>query len=143
MIGLDTNLLVRYLTHDDAAQTAVVTKLMASLSSDSQAYVSLVVLVELIWVLEGLYHFKKSEVEGVVASLVRSREISLERRDVVEQALRRFKVSNADFADCLIERIGNAAECEHTVTFDRKAVGAGMRLLKDSDALTATWIGTR
>jgi predicted nucleic-acid-binding protein len=48
MIGLDTNILVRYITHDDAAQTAVVMKLMASLSSESLGYISLVVLVELL-----------------------------------------------------------------------------------------------
>jgi len=128
MIGLDTNILVRYLTHDDAAQTAVVTKLMASLSSDSPAYVSLVVLIELIWVLEAFYHFKKKEVEDVVESLLRSREILLERPDLVEQAVRKFKVGNADFADCIIERAAHAAGCEYTLTFDRKAVSAGMEL---------------
>lgn len=81
--------------------------------------------------MEGVYHFKKNEVEDVVENLLRGREISLERRDIVEQALRTFKASRSDFADCLIERIGHAAECECTVTFDRKAVGAGMKLLKD------------
>ena len=128
MIGLDTNILVRYLTHDDAAQTAVVTKLMASLSSDSPAYVSLVVLIELIWVLEAFYHFKKKEVEDVVESLLRSREIVLERPDLVEQAVRKFKVGNADLADCVIERAAHAAGCDYTLTFDQKAVSAGMKL---------------
>ena len=128
MIGLDTNILVRYLTHDDAAQTAVVTKLMASLSSDSPAYVSLVVLIELIWVLEAFYHFKKKEVEDVVESLLRSREILLERPDLVEQAVRKFKVGNADLAGCVIERAAHAAGCDYTLTFDQKAVSAGMKL---------------
>jgi predicted nucleic-acid-binding protein len=130
MIGLDTNILVRYITHDDAAQTAVVMKLMASLSSESLGYVSLVILVELIWVLEGFFDFKKKEVEDVVESLLRGREILLERPDLVEQAVRKFKSGNADLADCIIERAAHVAGCDYTVTFDRKAAGAGMQLLK-------------
>jgi predicted nucleic-acid-binding protein len=128
MIGLDTNILVRYITHDDDAQTAVVRKLVASLSSDSPGYVSLVVLVELIWVLEDCFDFKKKEVEDVVESLQRGREILLERPDLVEQAVRKFKSGNADLADCIIERAAHAAGCEYTLTFDRKALTAGMKL---------------
>jgi len=129
MIGLDTNILVRYITHDDATQTAIVTKLMASLSSES-GYVSLVVLVELIWVLEGFFDFRKKEIEDVVESLLRAREIVLERPDLVEQAVRKFKSGNPDFADCIIERAAHAAGCEYAVTLDPKAVAAGMRLPK-------------
>ncbi|HTA23786.1 MAG TPA: type II toxin-antitoxin system VapC family toxin [Terriglobales bacterium] len=128
MIGLDTNILVRYITHDDAAQTAIVMKLMASLSSESLGYVSLVVLVELIWVLEDFFDFSKKEVEDVVESLLRGREILFERPDLVEQAVRKFKSGNADFADCIIERAAHAAGSEYTLTFDRKALSAGMKL---------------
>lgn len=128
MIGLDTNVLVRFITHDDPSQTAIVMRVMASLSSDSPGFVSLVVLVELIWVLEAFYHFKKKEVEDVVESLLRGREILLERPEIVEQAVRSFKASNADFADCIIERAAHAAGCDDTLTFDRKAVSTGMKL---------------
>ena len=130
MIGLDTNILVRYITHDDAAQTAIATKLMASLSSESLGYVSLVVLVELIWVLEDFFDFSKKEVEDVVESLLRGREIFLERPDLVEQAIRKFKSGNADLADCIIERAAHAAGCDYILTFDRKAVSGGMRMLQ-------------
>ena len=59
-----------------------------------------------------------------------TRELVVERADVIWQALRRFSDSKADFADCLIERCANAAECEYTVTFDQKAAKtAGMRHL--------------
>jgi predicted nucleic-acid-binding protein len=55
----------------------------------------------------------------------------VERSEIVWQALRKFNVSRADFADCLIERCGHAAECKNTVTFDQNAAaGAGMRLLR-------------
>ena len=61
---------------------------------------------------------------------MRSKELVLERAEIVWQALRKCNPSRADLGDCLIERCGHAAECKHTVTFDRNAAtGAGMHLL--------------
>jgi predicted nucleic-acid-binding protein len=131
MTGLDTNILVRYLTEDDPAQTIAAGQVMDSFSPDSPGFVSLIVLAELVWVLESFYHFTKKEIEHVLETLLRSEELILERADIVSQALRIFRVSRADFADCLIERCGHAADCERTVTFDQKAAaGTGMRLLR-------------
>ena len=129
MIGLDTNVVVRYIIHDDPAEAPAAVKLIDSLSSDLPGFLSLIVIVELVWVLELSYRFKKSEIEQVLITLLRSKELVVERAEIVAQALRKFSASRADFADCLIERCGRAAECEYTVTFDRNAVGAGMRLL--------------
>lgn len=131
MIGLDTNVVVRYLTHDDAAQAAAAVKLIDSLSQDSPGFLSLIVIAELVWVLEVSYRFKKNEIESVLEALLRSKELVLERADVVAQALRKFSASRADFVDCLIERSGHAAECDYTVTFDQKAASAAaMKLLR-------------
>jgi predicted nucleic-acid-binding protein len=130
MIGLDTNILVRFLTHDDPAQTPAAIKLMSSLSAVSPAFVSLVVLAELTWVLRSLYNFEKSEVELVIENLLRSNALVIERSEIVWQALRKFKTSNAGFSDCLIERSGDAAECLYTFTFDKRAATTGMRLLE-------------
>ena len=131
MIGLDTNIVVRYLTLDDAAQTAAAVRLIDSLSSDSPGFLSLIVIVELVWVLEVSYRFKKDEIEQVLETLLRSKELVIERGEIVSQALRKFSASRADFADCLIERSGHAAECEYTVTFDQNAASAaGMKLLR-------------
>jgi predicted nucleic-acid-binding protein len=131
MIGLDTNIVVRYLTHDHTAQTAAAVRLIDSLSSDSPGFLSLIVIVELVWVLEVSYRFKKKEIEQVVDTLLQSKELVVERADIVSQALRKFSASRADFADCLIERSAHAAECQYVVTFDRNAAaGAGMRLLR-------------
>ncbi len=129
-IGLDTNVIVRYLTHDDPSQTAAAARLIDSLSSDSPGFLSLIVIAELVWVLEVSYRFKKNEIEHVLETLLRSKELVVERAEIVLQALRKFSISQADFADCLIERSGHAAECQYTVTFDRNAAkGAGMKLL--------------
>jgi predicted nucleic-acid-binding protein len=129
MIGLDTNILVRYVTQDDAAQFAAAAKIMDSLSSESPGFLSLVVIAELVWVLQFSYHFKKHEIEHVGETLLRSKELFVERAEIVSQALRKFRVSRANFADCLIERCGHAAECQYVLTFDKNAAGAGMRLL--------------
>jgi predicted nucleic-acid-binding protein len=130
MIGLDTNVIVRYLTHDDAAQTASAVRVIDSLSHDSPGFLSLIVVVELVWVLELSYRFKKNEIEHVLDTLLRSQELVVERAEIVAQALRKFSGSRADFADCLIERCGHAAECQYTVTFDHKATATGMKVLR-------------
>jgi predicted nucleic-acid-binding protein len=130
-IGLDTNVIVRYLTHDEPTQTVAAVRLMDSLSSDSPGFLSLIVIAELVWVLEGSYRFKKNEIEQVLETLLRSKELAVERAEIVMQALRKFNAGDADFADCLIERCSHAAECQYTVTFDRNAAkGAGMKLLR-------------
>jgi predicted nucleic-acid-binding protein len=131
MIGLDTNIVVRYLTHDDAAQTATAVRLVDSLSQDSPGFLSLIVIVELVWVLEVSYRFKKNEIEHVLETLLRSKELAIERAEIVWQALRKFSASRADFAACLIERCGHAAECQYTASFDQNAASAAeMKLLR-------------
>jgi predicted nucleic-acid-binding protein len=130
MIGLDTNIVVRYLTHDDAAQTAAAVNVIDSLSQDSPGFLSLIVIAELVLVLEFSYRFKKNEIEHVLHTLLRSQELVVERAEIVAQALRKFGASRADFADCLIERCGHAAECQYTATFDHNAAATGMKLLR-------------
>jgi predicted nucleic-acid-binding protein len=129
MIGLDTNILVRFIAQDHPAQTAAATKLIDSLSSDVPGYLSLVVIAELIWVLKISYRFDKPEIEKVIDRLLRSRELVLEHKEAVAQALTRFRASRAEFADCLIERCGRDAGCRHVLTFDRRAATSGMQLL--------------
>ncbi|HKC71042.1 MAG TPA: type II toxin-antitoxin system VapC family toxin, partial [Terriglobales bacterium] len=130
MIGLDTNVLVRYLAKDDPQQTAHAVKLMRSLSENEPGFVSLVVIAELNWVLETCYRFDKLELVDVLDTLLASKEVILERPEIVSQAVRQFASGGADLADYLIERGGHSAGCSHTFTFDQKAAAsAGMRLL--------------
>lgn len=130
MIGLDTNVLVRYVAQDDPKQSAIASEVIESLTASSPGYIALVSVVELVWVLQSSYQSSKSEIIVVLETLLRTRELTLENAETVWQALRRFSESNADFADCLIERSANAAGCDHTVTFDSKAAKtAGMQRL--------------
>ncbi len=129
MIGLDTNVLVRFIVSDDVAQSAVATKIIESLSAESPGFIPLVVVAELVWVLQFSYECDKTEIVTVLERLLRSSELLVEDADIVDQALREYRTSRADFADCLIERCAHAAGCQHTLTFDKRAAGGGMRLI--------------
>ena len=131
MIGLDTNVLARYIAQDDASQTATAAKVIESLSSESPGFVPVVVIAELVWVLQFSYRFNRLEIAEVIEKLLRSAELLIENAEIVAQALREFRRSRADFADCLIERCAHAAGCQHTVTFDMRAATLGdMRLIQ-------------
>ena len=129
MIGLDTNVLVRYTTQDHPAQSAAAARVMDSLSSDLPGFLSLLVIAEVVWVLQFSYRLKRDEIEHFVEGLLRSKELVLERAEIVSQALRKFRASRANFADCLIDRCSHAAECEYVLTFNKDAAAMGMRLL--------------
>jgi predicted nucleic-acid-binding protein len=131
VIGLDTNVLVRYLTQDEPKQAKVATRLIEeTLSPSLPGFVSQISLVELVWVLESGYRCDRQEVASILERLLRSKSLVIERGDIVWQALRTFAAGSADIADCMIERIGHENECETTVTFDRAASrSTGMRLL--------------
>jgi predicted nucleic-acid-binding protein len=101
------------------------------LSPDEPGFLATTAIIELVWVLESSYHFKKDESVQVLDNLLRSKELVIERAEIVSQALTVFRSSRADFTDCLIERSGHAAECQYTATFDKRAAaGAGMRMIK-------------
>lgn len=130
MIGLDTNVLVRYIMQDDTAQAASASKLIESLTADEPGWVAVVSIVELVWVLGSSYQLNHSQIAGTLDALLRTKELVVERAEVIWKALRVYAGSKSDFADCLIERCAAAAGCERTMTFDHGAVKhAGMQLL--------------
>ncbi len=130
MIGLDTNVLVRYIMQDDARQSPKATRLIESLTGEQPGFVPLVSIVELVWVLSSSYGLNRAQVVEALDLLLRSKEIVVDRADLVLQAQRRFAIGGADFADCLIERIAQAKGCQATMTFDAGAVkAAGMTLV--------------
>lgn len=130
MIGLDTNVLVRYIAQDDAKQSPKATRLIESLTPDEPGYVSLVSVVELVWVLNGCYSLGKEEMCVVLETLLRTKEIIVANTDIVWKTVRLFKAGKADFADCLITLSAQEAGCSFIATFDRDAVKySGMRLI--------------
>ena len=121
MIGLDTNVLVRLLTGDDAVQrSAAKAFIKRTCSADNPAFINRIVLVETIWVLESVYHYSREEIAGAVDILLRMVRVLTEDSDLVRVALSAYR-RGADFADALIADTNVAAGCTKTVTFDRKA----------------------
>jgi len=130
MIGLDTNVLVRYIMQDDPKQARLATKLVESLTPDAPGFVSVVTVVELAWVLSSCFELSRADIARALETLMRTKELVVERIDVVWRALRIFRGGSADLADCLIERSAAAAGCDRTMTFDRDAAKhGGMTLL--------------
>jgi len=130
MIGLDTNVLARYIMQDDAKQSPLANRLVESLSAQAPGFVPLVAVVELAWVLSSAYELDRAQLVEAFEALLRTKEIIVDRAETVWKALRVFQSANADFADCLIERSASAAGCERTMTFDRGAAkGSGMTLV--------------
>jgi predicted nucleic-acid-binding protein len=130
MIGIDTNILARFLAQDDAEQSQRADFLLQTLSQQDPGFVSLVSLIELVWVMRSRYRLSKSELIRSLEQLLNSPELVIENQPAVAQAIDRFGAARTDLADCLIERSGHLAGCRHTVTFDVNAAKtSGMKLL--------------
>lgn len=130
MIGLDTNVLVRYFAQDDALQSPKATRLIESLSDDTPGFVSLVTLIELVWVMQVAYKTKKPNVVQILSLLLQTKEFVVQDAETALQALAAFRDSEAGFSDCIIERAGHKNGCKYTATFDIDAAAtSGMRLI--------------
>ncbi len=122
MIGLDTNVLVRYVVQDDPEQSEAASRLIeGQCTRDSPGYVSTLVLAELVWVLRGAYRYDKLIVVSVLRQVLQTVELSVEDPTLAWAALSDFESGDADFADCLIGHGNYDAGCSCTYTFDRKA----------------------
>ena len=131
MIGLDTNVLVRYIMQDDPKQSAKATKLVESLTGEEPGFVPLVSVVELVWVLSSCYDLTREQLTQALEALLRAKQLVVDQADQVARALRAFAAGTADFADCLIERTASSAGCAKTMTFDLAASKtAGMTLIQ-------------
>ncbi len=125
MIALDTNVVVRYLTHDDPEQAQI-----ASLEIDRGAkagtpfFLCSIVMCELVWVLSGAYSFHRSDIADTVEKMLRTAQFRFESKDQLWQALADYRKGRAGFADYLIGRLAKAAGCEETLSFDRSLASA-------------------
>ncbi len=123
MLGLDTNVLVRYLVRDDQLQFEKARRLIKRESSKGEpVLVSLLVLLETEWVLRSRYEFSKAEILSTFSALLDVADLGFEDEPSVEQALYSWKDSVADFSDCLIEARNLHLGCQVTATFDWKAL---------------------
>ena len=124
MIGLDTNILIRYIVRDDPAQAQKATELIEiKCTADDPGFVNLVVLCEISWVLARGYGYDRKTVADVIRSLLASVELEIEESETAWHALSAFERNQADFADFIIGAHNRTQHAAPTYTFDRRAAG--------------------
>ena len=129
MIGIDTNVIVRYLVQDEPDQSAMASSVIDALTENDPGFLSLVTVVELYWVLRRAYKVSSSRCTELINGLLDSRELRVDQYSIVRAALTACR-GGPDFADAVIVELGRVAGCEHTVTFDQRAAqDNGMRFL--------------
>jgi predicted nucleic-acid-binding protein len=125
--GLDTNVLLRYLTYDDPVQSPAAARLFEQAEAAGERFhVTTTVLCELIWTLRGrLYRQTRADAADLVDALLETALFEVQERDLVRRALADFRTGSGDFADYLIGWQNQAAGCRSTVTFDRDLADCG------------------
>jgi predicted nucleic-acid-binding protein len=122
MIGLDTNILVRYLTQDDPVQSAKAAEILERLLTEKNpGFVSVVAMVETVWVLDRAYFLTAQEIAAAIERLLQVEVLAIENEQEVFTAMVALKQGRGSFADALIAELGARVGCTRTLTFDRKA----------------------
>jgi predicted nucleic-acid-binding protein len=122
MIGVDTNILVRYVLDDDPVWSPAAVKFIdETLSSDNVGFVNVVTLAEFAWTLKREASFNREALAIVIESFLQSDKIVLGHADIVHKALVRFKTGNSGFADCLIAELNLGSGAAPTMTIDKRA----------------------
>lgn len=131
MLALDTNVLVRYLAQDDARQSALASRLLEErLSATERGFVSLVTLLETVWVMESRYGATAEAVAGIVADLLDTPTLEVQDAPAVRHAMQLYGRGGVDLHDCLIVALAEGRKAR-VVTFDVKAARKlGMELLR-------------
>jgi predicted nucleic-acid-binding protein len=130
VIGLDTNVLLRFFAQDDPRQSPLADATMASLTEDDPGWVGLATVLEFVWAMDRKMRVAKPIICNALERLLLLESIVLEQDAIVASAVRQFRLTRADFADCLIAASARAAGCSRTVTFDTIAArDAGMELI--------------
>ncbi len=130
MPALDTNVLVRYVVRDDAAQFAAAKRLISRcVAEGSTLFVPVTVVLELEWVLRSSFELGKDDVLKTLSSLFSAAELTFESERALEIALQLFRKGSADFADCLHVALATQAGEQPLRTFDRGAAKVSGALL--------------
>jgi predicted nucleic-acid-binding protein len=131
MIGLDTNVVLRYLAEDDPLQSKAARDLIEGrLTRDEPGHIAAITIAEIAWVLKRLYAGSREEIADAIEGLLAAPTIVVEHRGFVRQAVQDFRESAAEFSDCVIGCVNAGVGCDTTVTFDRAAAKvARFRLL--------------
>jgi predicted nucleic-acid-binding protein len=122
MIGLDTNVLVRYLAQDDPVQSPRATDLIEQrLTEEEPGFISVVAMAEIAWVLERAYGLADRDIAAAIEAILQAELLVVESEQEVFTAMVALKEGRGSFADALIAALGAKAGCFRTLTFDRRA----------------------
>ncbi len=122
MIGLDTNVVIRYLVQDDKKQSAAATRFIEkSLTTEVPGYINQITFCEIVWVLQRCYGVTKLQVRKIAEGLLKTKQFKIQNAELVWRALRAFDANSVDFSDALVGQTNSHNGCTQTVTFDRKA----------------------
>lgn len=132
MIGLDTNVIIRYLTQDNAKQAALANDIIdKQLTEQTPGFITLLSLVEITWILESNYKQSRMDINIVLDKLLSIKQLVVEHNADAQLALKRIQSNpSCDFSDALIAVLSEKSGCTKVYTFDKKAVKIGMELLK-------------
>lgn len=120
MLGLDTNLLIRYLVRDDPVQfRRARAEIEAAANRDEPLLINAVVLCEVVWVLESAYEYSRAEITDALEQILATAQFVIEWGDQARQALQDCRTTKAGFTDAFIGRINSALGAAPTMTFDR------------------------
>jgi predicted nucleic-acid-binding protein len=123
MIGLDTNILVRYVMQDDPIQSATATAWIEErLSPENPGFISVVAIAETVWVLDRTYGVADEGIAAAIERLLQADVLVIENEQQVFAATIVLKENRGSFADALIAALGVKAGCSSTLTFDRGAL---------------------
>ena len=125
MIGLATNLLVRYLAQDDPVQSPRASAIIEQLNPDDPGFVSIVAVTEMVWVLKRAYKLADTEIAAAIERILQADVLVVESEQEVFTAMTALKEGRGSFSDALIGAIGLKAGCTRTLTFDRKSARLG------------------
>ena len=120
MIGLDTNVVLRYLLQDDPAQSRKANRLIDGLSPENRGFISVATTLEIVWVLRSLFKFTPKQIAAQVEQVLASDALALQNEQQVFEAAFALKRGLGEFEDALIGSINAWAGCSETVTFDRR-----------------------
>jgi predicted nucleic-acid-binding protein len=122
MLGIDTNVLIRYIVQDDPEQSKHATQFIETVcKEENMIFISGIVLCELVWVLESAYEYQKKNILEVLEKILRTREFCIHQPEILWNAFHDYKKIAVDFSDSYIAHLNHANQCEHTITFDKKA----------------------
>lgn len=123
MIGLDTNVFVRYLVQDDVVQSNLANRLIEeAVAAEKILWICQITLCETIWVLKKCYKLSNNEISHILQEILLIPQIKIENESVIASAIKDFEMNNnVGFSDCLIGRQNAHNGCEITYTFDKAA----------------------